>query len=377
MAHRTPARTGRRLSRRTACSSWATTACTPTTRGSGWDSSPSTRSWARRSLPSGRPRGSGGCTRPRPRALRAPVARAGLPRRRRRGRGGAGGPGRSAGRRRGDPARGLRPRRGERLEGPHTAPAGGGLRSDRARGPGLRVVQGHPIAHRPPGAAQVQPVAPPPGGVRPCAPTGLRADRRVPRSPAPRDQPGHQEGRRRDGLRRGRVHRGQGDAGPDDAALPPPVPEIRVRPQQGLRNARALERSGPPRPHAHPSPVLQGRGGERHRGRGDRGGTVNEEDDIERFEEERELELYREYRDVVPMFTYVVETERRFYLANVVDVQQRDDGWVEVRLSDAWVWDVFRPARFVSNVRVMTRRDVNVEELRRDEAMPGDPTVDA
>jgi hypothetical protein len=104
---------------------------------------------------------------------------------------------------------------------------------------------------------------------------------------------------------------------------------------------------------------------------------VNEEDDIERFEEERELELYREYRDVVPMFTYVVETERRFYLANVVDVQQRDDGWVEVRLSDAWVWDMFRPARFVSNVRVMTRRDVNVEELRRDEAVPGDPTIDA
>jgi hypothetical protein len=104
---------------------------------------------------------------------------------------------------------------------------------------------------------------------------------------------------------------------------------------------------------------------------------VNEEDGIERFEEERELELYREYRDVVPMFTYVVETERRFYLANVVDVQQREDGWVEVRLSDAWVWDMFRPARFVSNVRVMTRRDVNVEELRRDEAMPGDPTIDA
>jgi hypothetical protein len=103
---------------------------------------------------------------------------------------------------------------------------------------------------------------------------------------------------------------------------------------------------------------------------------VNEGDDIERFEEERELELYREYRDVVPMFTYVVETERRFYLANVVDVQQREDGWVEVRLSDAWVWDMFRPARFVSNVRVMTRRDVNVEELRRDEAMPGDPTLE-
>jgi len=92
------------------------------------------------------------------------------------------------------------------------------------------------------------------------------------------------------------------------------------------------------------------------------------EDDIERFEEERELELYREYRDVLPMFAYVVETERRFYLANKVDLERLEGGWVAVDLSDAWVWDMFRPARFVSTVRVMTRRDVNVEELRREEA---------
>ena len=44
------------------------------------------------------------------------------------------------------------------------------------------------------------------------------------------------------------------------------------------------------------------------------------DDDIERFEEERELELYREYRDVLPMFAYVIETERRFYLANTVEL---------------------------------------------------------
>ncbi|HZD17107.1 MAG TPA: DUF2469 family protein [Actinomycetota bacterium] len=93
----------------------------------------------------------------------------------------------------------------------------------------------------------------------------------------------------------------------------------------------------------------------------------HDEDDIERFEEERELELYREYRDVLPMFTYVVETDRRFYLANQVQLERREDGWIEVSLIDAWVWDMFRPARFVSSVRVMTRRDVNVEELRRDE----------
>ena len=92
------------------------------------------------------------------------------------------------------------------------------------------------------------------------------------------------------------------------------------------------------------------------------------DDDIERVEEERELELYREYRDGLPMFSYVVETERRFYLANKVDLERLGDGWVSVELTDAWVWDMFRPARFVSNVRVMTRRDVNVEELRRDDA---------
>jgi len=96
----------------------------------------------------------------------------------------------------------------------------------------------------------------------------------------------------------------------------------------------------------------------------------HDEDDIERFEEERELELYREYRDVVPMFTFVVETERRFYLANKVELIPKENGWLEVALTDAWVWDMFRTGRFVSSVRVMTRRDVNVEELRREDESP-------
>ena len=83
---------------------------------------------------------------------------------------------------------------------------------------------------------------------------------------------------------------------------------------------------------------------------------------------ELELQLYREYRDVVGLFTYVVETERRFYLANKVDLQARSaDGEVyfEVSLTDAWVWDVYRPARFVKSVRVVTFKDVNVEELAK------------
>jgi hypothetical protein len=99
----------------------------------------------------------------------------------------------------------------------------------------------------------------------------------------------------------------------------------------------------------------------------------DDEDDIERFEEERELELYREYRDVAPMFAYAVETDRRFYLANQVELNSRGDGWIEVNLTDAWVWDMFRKARFVATVRVLTRHEVNIEELRREDE-PAIPT---
>ena len=43
-------------------------------------------------------------------------------------------------------------------------------------------------------------------------------------------------------------------------------------------------------------------------------------EDLEKYETEMELQLYREYRDVVRLFSYVVETERRFYLTNDVQV---------------------------------------------------------
>ena len=93
-------------------------------------------------------------------------------------------------------------------------------------------------------------------------------------------------------------------------------------------------------------------------------------DDLEKYEAEMELALYREYRDVIPMFRYLVETERRFYLANKVDVNERREGeeiWFEVTLSDAWVWDMYRQSRFVPQVRVITFEDVNIEELRRED----------
>ena len=91
-----------------------------------------------------------------------------------------------------------------------------------------------------------------------------------------------------------------------------------------------------------------------------------DEDEFEDYDREVELALYREYRDVVGIFKYVVETDRRFYLCNQVDVKARTeagDVFFEVSISDAWVWDMYRPARFAKNVKVLTFKDVNVEEL--------------
>lgn len=89
-------------------------------------------------------------------------------------------------------------------------------------------------------------------------------------------------------------------------------------------------------------------------------------EDLERYEADIELQLYKEYKDVSPMFSYVVETERRFYLANEVRHTVHDNGgrtYVELELNDAWVWDMYRTSRFVHSVRIVTFRDVNVEEL--------------
>jgi hypothetical protein len=89
-------------------------------------------------------------------------------------------------------------------------------------------------------------------------------------------------------------------------------------------------------------------------------------DDLENYEAELRLLLYREYRDVVGMFRYVVETERGVYLANEVDSRTEDAGdrpRIVLELRDAWVWDMYRPQRFVPSVRIVTFRDVVVEEI--------------
>jgi hypothetical protein len=91
-----------------------------------------------------------------------------------------------------------------------------------------------------------------------------------------------------------------------------------------------------------------------------------DENDFEDYERNAELALYREYRDLVDTFKYVIETERRFYLANEVTLNRVDAGndfYFELEMKDVWVWDIYRTDRFVASVRVLTFKDVNVEEL--------------
>ena len=103
-------------------------------------------------------------------------------------------------------------------------------------------------------------------------------------------------------------------------------------------------------------------------------------DDFDDYDREAELALYRAYRDIVSQFRYVVETERRFYLANEVtrEVKERgNDFYFELTLNDVWVWDIYRSDRFVSSVTVLTFKDINVEELgSKDLKLPQELALD-
>ena len=91
-----------------------------------------------------------------------------------------------------------------------------------------------------------------------------------------------------------------------------------------------------------------------------------EDNEFDDYDRDAELALFREYRDVVGTFKYVIETERRFYLANEVDLKRVDAGndfYFEISMHDVWVWDIYRTDRFVKSVHVLTFKDVNIEEL--------------
>jgi len=96
------------------------------------------------------------------------------------------------------------------------------------------------------------------------------------------------------------------------------------------------------------------------------------EEDLDDYEAALELALVYEYKAVVGMFDFAVETDRRFYLANHVtsEVKSTTPVMVELTLTDAWVWDMYRAQRFVPSVRVLTFRDVNIEKLPKEDLQP-------
>src|SRR5690606_41695122 len=93
-------------------------------------------------------------------------------------------------------------------------------------------------------------------------------------------------------------------------------------------------------------------------------------EDLEKYETEMELSLYREYRDVVVLFSYVVVTERRFYLTNNVDFQVRGEGadvYYEVTMNDAWAWYKYCSATNVKYVIVVSFPADNVEDQAKND----------
>ena len=97
------------------------------------------------------------------------------------------------------------------------------------------------------------------------------------------------------------------------------------------------------------------------------------EEELDDYESTLELALVQEYKAVVGMFDYAVETDRRFYLANSVVVEvtlDRTPTLLEVTLHDAWVWDMYRSARFVP---LGARADLSRRQHR--EAAQGRPAA--
>ena len=103
-------------------------------------------------------------------------------------------------------------------------------------------------------------------------------------------------------------------------------------------------------------------------------------DDPQRYESEVELDLYRQYREVVGMFRHVVETERRFLPGQRCRRAGADHrrGEVFFECSCATSGSGTCTGRKVRAVRAdLTFKDVNVEELPAGENPRPDPQIRA
>ncbi|MEZ5164489.1 MAG: DUF2469 family protein [Bifidobacterium adolescentis] len=79
-----------------------------------------------------------------------------------------------------------------------------------------------------------------------------------------------------------------------------------------------------------------------------------------------ELALYKEYRDVIKLFTYVVETERHPFwrIKSISMCVPQADVYFDVRLTDVGVGRLSFQFR-QEHCRIVTFKDVNVENCRK------------
>jgi hypothetical protein len=87
--------------------------------------------------------------------------------------------------------------------------------------------------------------------------------------------------------------------------------------------------------------------------------------ELEEFQTNLELALYKEYNEQLKNYKYTVESERRFYLCNEVDVKVSNptsDVYYDITLTDCWIYDVYRKEKKAKSVKILSFRDVNIEE---------------
>lgn len=90
------------------------------------------------------------------------------------------------------------------------------------------------------------------------------------------------------------------------------------------------------------------------------------ESELDEYEAQHELEVREEYHDVQSLFAWRVIACDCIYLANGVDVTEKGSPehhvW-EIKLEDAWVWDLDRSPRLLPQAVIYTHGDFAVEKL--------------
>jgi hypothetical protein len=95
--------------------------------------------------------------------------------------------------------------------------------------------------------------------------------------------------------------------------------------------------------------------------------SVDSIDELDMYEADKRMRLYREYENALSSFPYYVETELRAYLADKVDVEavHAEGGtYFKVTLTDAWIYEAERPQRVVPEVVIYEVGPVHVQRLR-------------